>query len=185
LTAAAVPLSACMTSNVWTNSKSTAIQQLVTSRATDRAFEKIQWPDLGGGKVFVRVGATPDYHETGYLAEAAAVEVARHGGRPVADQADADYVLTVLAGSYGTVQNDTFVGIPSVQSALVPVVATPEVALYKSTRQNGIVNAHLVLWDARKGGVIFDSGPQAGESQWTQYGVLFFGFHHTDAEPQP
>src|SRR5687768_2223710 len=152
LIAASVPLSACMTSNVWTNSKSTAIQQLVTSRATDRAFENVKWPDLGGRTVFVRVGATAAYHETGYLAEAAAVEVARHGGRPVPDQADADYVLTVLARSYGTVQNDTFVGIPSAQSALVPMFATPEVALYKSTRQNGIVRAHLVLWDARRGG---------------------------------
>jgi hypothetical protein len=151
----------------------TASQQLIASEAIDRALDELRWPNVDGHKVFIEIGATAGEEEQRYLRSALAARVAERGGKVVTDLKTADSELVVLAKAMGIDATQTFFGLPTLQSSLVPV-GLPEIPLYKATQQKGVAKLETVLVDRKRGGVYAHPEPVKSEIWVKDWTVLFF-----------
>lgn len=174
----------CSAERVINNTPRTAMQQLVVTESADRAVRRIQWPKLRGRRIFVETASPAAADDQAYLRKAVAAQLGYGGAMVVEDRAQAEFVATVFAGSLGTEQSSKFVGIPSMQSVLLPV-PFPEIAIYKSLRQSGFAKVEVVITEPATGRVIYRDGPESAESYWTEFTVLLFGFYRTDTSRRP
>lgn len=141
-------------------------QQILATEAVDRALARAEWPDLKKRKVYVDVAAPSGDQEKAYLANTVSAEVASRGGILAPDLKSADTALIVNADAIGLEQNRTFVGLPAVESAMIPI-GIPELTVYSSEREEGYARIELVFADLKKGGVLARSGPKDSET-WQQ-----------------
>ena len=169
----------CSTTRRITNTPLTALQQLLGTEAVDHAVAKLTWPAIENQRVFVQTASPGAKKDQAYLRQAVAANLAERGATVVKDFSDADYVVTVLAGSIGTDQKDVFFGIPAIQSVILPF-ALPEIALYKAQEQEGFAKTEVVTTDAKHGGVVHRSGPTRGRTYARTRTVLFVGWYRTD-----
>jgi hypothetical protein len=177
----AVLCAGCSPKWLTTNTPRTSIQQLIGSEATERALNQLSIPDLWGMKVLVDVASPAAKEDQTYLRQALAAKLAARGA-VIADAAAADvYRATALAGALGTTESDSFVGLPALQHPLLPL-ASPELAVYKSTLQQGYARLELLVRDPNNAGVIYHSGPVIGVAFWKDVHVLFLSFHNTDTD---
>jgi hypothetical protein len=77
----------------------------------------------------------------------------------------------VLVQSLGTVQGETFFGMPSVQSVLIPF-SLPELTRYKAQVQSGYMRYSIDLYDAARGRLIRSTPWYAGSSYYNQYTLI-------------
>jgi hypothetical protein len=90
------------------------------------------------------------------------------------------YIVRVLVQSLGTVQGETFLGMPPVQSVIVPI-ALPELTLYKAQRQSGYMRYSIDIYEAATGRFIRSTPWYTGSSYYNQYTFLFlFRYNTTD-----
>ncbi len=176
LLVAALP--GCAT-RVVTHTERTATQQLLTATATERAVAALPWPALAGRRVFVSVASPAAEADRDYLRAVVQAALIEHGARPAADASQADLTLDVLASAVGTDGMRRFFGLPATESVLLPVT-TPEIALYKSERQEGFVKLGAVLVDPTSGGLVQRLGPVQQQAHMTSWRLLFFGWRTTD-----
>jgi hypothetical protein len=154
----------------------TASQQLIATEAIDRALDELQWPNVDGHKVFVEIGAPASDDEQRYLRSALAARIAERGGKVAPDLKSADSELVVLAKAMGIDATQTFFGLPTLQSSLVPV-GLPEIPLYKATQQKGVAKLETLLVDRKRGGVYAHPDPVKSEIWVKDWTVLFFSKH--------
>lgn len=167
-----------------TSSVRTAMQQLVVSEATDRALAKLRWPSLPGQRVFVEARGPAGPEDQLYLKSAAERELALRGAITVSKRGEADVVAIAIAGALGTELSSKFLGIPQMESVLLPV-PVPEVGLYKSKRQEGFAKVEVIFLDPNDRRPLFHDGPRTGEAYWTEFSILLFGFYRTDTSREP
>lgn len=141
-------------------------QQILATEAVDRALARVEWPDIKKRKVFIDVAAPSGDQERSYLANTVAAEVAARGAILAPDLKSADTALLVNADAIGLEQNRTFVGLPAVESALIPI-GVPEITVYNSEREESYARIELVFADLKKGGVLARTGPLDSET-WAQ-----------------
>jgi hypothetical protein len=80
----------------------------------------------------------------------------------------------------GTVQGETFFGMPPVQSVIIPF-ALPELTLYKRQAQTGYMRYSLDIYDSSTGRLVRSTPWYAGSSYYNQYTFLFlFKYNSTD-----
>ena len=135
-------LAGCSTRKVSITSR-TAIEQLLLSGAVDAAMEKFDMPMLRGAKVYVDF-TNLQCTDAGYVKLARRVRVARQGATLVEAAEKADCILEVASGALAMEHKSSLVGLPSmpVPQAAMPM---PEMPLYKSIEQTGIVKLLLFL----------------------------------------
>ena len=181
--------SGCATIRV-TDPARTATEQFLMSQAVSRALQQLNVDALRDRKVWVETGyftgaekvnvngeerqrlfTTPEQaFATGELRERLLIA----GARVVADRKDADVVLEVRSGGIGVDRLDNLIGVPAivlgnalggstVGSSGVPV-STPEIALYKNTRQRGFASISFVAYRADTGEYLTSSGPYIGRT---------------------
>ena len=93
---------------------------------------------------------------------------------------DAHYFLRVIVEALGTDQGESFIGMPPVQSVLLPF-ALPELTLFKAQRQRAYSRFTIDIYDARTGELIRSMPWHEGSAYYNQYTVLFFfTFEGTD-----
>lgn len=109
-------LTGCATQRRITHTEATALQQLLTTEAVDRAVAKLIVPDLQGRTVFIQTGSPAGWGDQFYLNQAVAAQLSNHGAVVTTDPTTADYVVSVLAGSIGTDFKDVLFGMPPVTS---------------------------------------------------------------------
>ena len=179
----------CATIRV-TDPARTATEQFLMSQAVSRALQQLNVDALRDRKVWVETGyftgaekvnvngeerqrlfTTPEQaFATGELRERLLIA----GARVVADRKDADVVLEVRSGGIGVDRLDNLIGVPAivlgnalggstVGSSGVPV-STPEIALYKNTRQRGFASISFVAYRADTGEYLTSSGPYIGRT---------------------
>ncbi len=170
-------LAAGCTSRLKTNTARTATQQVLGTEAMDRALTKLQWPALHGRSVIVKVFSTADPLDQDYLRGAAEAILAEHGARIVHDAKDAEFILTLLAGSLGTDQTEVLFGTPRLETLFATV---PELPLYKSDTQEGFAKVSYVLQDAVNGGFVYRAGPAQASTYARTWRILLYGKYETD-----
>ncbi|MDK2744259.1 MAG: hypothetical protein NDI90_15235 [Nitrospira sp. BO4] len=119
-----------------------------------------------------------------YIRDAVAAELGRQGYR-ISARDIAPYTVHVMAESFGTMQGMTFVGMPPVQSVLIPF-SLPELTIYKNQSQSGYVRLHMDVVDNRTGEFLGTTAKLVGRAFYNQYTVLIFAnWHRTDVTAPP
>ena len=120
-----------------------------------------------------------------YIRDAVAAELGRRGYRVSAQGAESPYLVRVMAESFGTMQGNVFVGMPPVQSVLIPF-SLPELTLYKRQSQSGYVRLHVDVYDNRTGEFLGSTPKLIGRAYFNQYTVLILAtWLRTDVTAYP
>lgn len=124
-------------------------------------------------------------HDNLYIRDAVAAELGRRGYRVLPKGKKASYVVRVMTESFGTMQGSTFVGMPPVQSVLIPF-SLPELTLYKNQSQSGYARLHVNIYDTRTGAFLGSSPTLIGRAFFNQYTILILvTWHSTDVTAPP
>lgn len=109
----------------------------------------------------------------------------KNGYHVQGDIGKATHRINVIVGSLGTETGDTFVGIPPIQSFIIPF-ATPELAFYKAQYQTGFVKLFFDIYELPSNRFVRSTYPFYAETHYNDYTVLFlFSFKKTDLIPVP
>src|SRR5215212_11567148 len=158
------------------------------SQAVSRAIGQLNVDALRDRKVFIETGyftgaekvnvngeerqrlfTTPEQaFATGELRE----RLLMAGARVVEQRKDADVVLEVRSGGLGIDRLENLIGLPA--SMLIGSgsssgpggipITTPEIAIYKNTRQRGFASVSFVAYRADTGEYLTSSGPYIGRT---------------------
>lgn len=162
----------------------TATEQFLVSTAATRAVDQLASTALRDRKVFIDptffITDVPTQDQSFLLGELRA-KLLTSGVRLAQDRADAQVILEVRSGGLGIDRYEYLLGIPSVylvgnpggnSSGGVPL-ATPELAIVKTTRQRGYAGVAFVAYWSDTGELIASSGPFVGQTYRSDY--WFFG----------
>lgn len=120
-----------------------------------------------------------------YIRDIVAAELGRRGYRVSARDTESPYLVRVMAESFGTMQGGVFVGMPPVQSVLIPF-SLPELTLYKNQSQSGYARLHLDVYDNRTGEFLGSTPKLIGRAYFNQYTMLILAtWHRTDVTAPP
>jgi hypothetical protein len=169
-------LLSCTTTRYVTNTKRSAVEQLLVSKALEEAL-KNQAPRIEKAKVFLDIASlVPD--ENSYIKQALSQWFLRRGALLTEDKAKADYIATVSVGCFGTEQNDSTFGIPSIPVPLMGA-STPEINLLGFYRHSGYAKVEIVLSHPDHG-LEEAWGPLTGKSHFNRYLIFFISIPSQD-----
>tara|TARA_R110000787_G_scaffold63679_10_gene143828 strand:- start:4924 stop:5529 length:606 start_codon:yes stop_codon:yes gene_type:complete len=177
--------SACSTQRV-TNPDHSATEQLLISRAIDRAVEDIQLPDVAGKKVFLDAGGLQGTFAA-YAASLFREKILQNDGQIAASRDVATLVIEARSGASSIDSFETLIGLPSyeIPIPLAGTLKSPEAALYKRGERRGIAKFALASFDAESGRFVSATGPKFGFAQkreWTLF--FFFSWKNEDLIPE-
>jgi len=181
----AVTLRGCATIRV-TDPTRTATEQFLMSVATRKAVDQLSAEALRDRAVFVDTSylissAYPTPENLYYVAELRN-KLLVGGVRLVEKRDKAQIVLEVRSGGIGIDRLEYLLGLPAVylggagavEGTDAPV-ATPELAIVKSTKQYGFSSAAFVAYWADTGELVASSGPFVGKTLREDWWVFGFG----------
>jgi hypothetical protein len=176
-----VSLQACSSTREMTRTARSPVEQLLISQSIERGLNiAAALPAPKGAAVIEAEGLTDDKK---FARDVVAQWLRQQGWQII--NTGGDVQVNLIIYSLGTEQRETFVGVPPVSGTLVPI-STPELALYKASRQRGYARFTLTVSDAHKGSLVNAAPVIEGETYFNQYTVFFaFSFHSTDLAPPP
>lgn len=198
-----VLIAGCALEQEMSRTPRTAVEQVLLTQAVEQALENL-WVRLPEG-VNVDVDATGLENDRSrlrttnadlgaidrpsrdifYIRDLVAAELGRRGYRVSARDTESPYLVRVMAESFGTMQGTIFVGMPPVQSVLIPF-SLPELTLYKNQSQSGYARLHLDIYDNRTGEFLGSTPKLVGRSFYNQYTLLIFAtWNRTDVTAPP
>lgn len=160
----------------------TATEQFLLSGAAARAIDQLSSESLRDRKVFIDstyLGSSQTANEYAFLVGELRAKLLLSGVRLVADRKDAQILLELRSGGLGIDRLEFLLGIPALylpssQQTSVPV-ATPELAIVKSTKQRGYASVAYVAYWADTGEVVAHSGPFVGKTVREDWWILGTG----------
>jgi hypothetical protein len=108
-----------------------------------------------------------------FVRNTVAVALGRMGYRIRKREDQPAYLVRVSIEALGTMQGLTFVGMPPIQSVIIPF-ALPELTLYKLQAQSGYARLHLDVFDHLTGEYKGSSATMIGRTQYDQYTAFFY-----------
>ncbi|MCC2642555.1 MAG: hypothetical protein K0S45_2968 [Nitrospira sp.] len=105
--------------------------------------------------------------------DSVAVSLGRMGYRIRRREDQPAYLVKIAIESLGTMQGLTFVGMPPIQSVIIPF-ALPELTLYKRQAQVGYARLRLDAFDNFTGEYKGSSATIIGRTYYDQYTALFY-----------
>ncbi len=180
-----VALSACTSAE--TNPPRSATEQMLISTAADRAADQLVLGIPQKTPVFVDASNFEGY-DSKYAVAALHASLLKQGARLVDDKKKAKVILEVRAGALSTDKRDTLIGTPSF-TIPIPFAASgvefPQIALYKSSTQQGVAKFASAAYDAKSGSMVQVDEPFYGLAHRTRYTVLlFFSWTENEAVPE-
>ncbi|CAN5408256.1 hypothetical protein BH09PSE1_BH09PSE1_29190 [soil metagenome] len=167
-------LVAACASTTETNPGRTATEQLLISRATDRAVEGLTLPVPKGSKVFV--DELYFRAENSSYAVSAIRDALSEAGYALAVSRDsADVVFELRAGALSLEQMRRMVGLPPLAVPInesFNVVSLPELSLYSRRDRVGIAEFSGFVYDARTGAPLGAVAPMIGQFRIRSHKVL-------------
>lgn len=141
----AAALTGCGTAKL-TNTTRTATEQLLLSDAMDRAVSQVNFSMLSGKKVFINSTPIEKVTDSAYLLSIIRQHALASGCLLQEKEEEADIILELRAGTSGTDQHDSMLGISemtipgfgSYSSTTVPEVAMAKKIIQKATVKIGI-----------------------------------------------
>jgi len=173
-------LSACSSTYEVTKTPRTPIEQLVLTQSLQRTLIDAVLPIPQGQSVVVEtVGLTADQAFVTAFIEKWLV---REGLNLPKDGRES-LIARVTLDAFGTLQDVTFYGIPSISSL---VLTTPEVAFYKVQKQLGMTRLSIDFIEKKTGRLVRSTPIYEGDAYYNKYTVLvFMNFSDTDLLPPP
>jgi hypothetical protein len=170
--AAALALSGCTTEHE-SNPDRTATEQLLISTAAERAASKLALQMPVDSKIFVDASNFEGV-DAKYAIAAIRAHLLEHGNRLVDDKGKADEIVEIRAGALSMDQNALLIGIPHITLPipLAGQVTTPEIALFKRDRRQGLAKFAAVAYSTSDGRMVATSVPEFGKSHETHWLVL-------------
>jgi hypothetical protein len=185
-TASIAVLTSCSTTQKSTQSPRTVIEQLLISEAVIRSLPRQPenlLPIPRGSYVVLNTSALTI--DQALLQQILAGWLGQQGYLIQKDEKNATHRIDVIVEALGTELAGAFVGMPPVQSALIPF-ALPELSLYKSQRQAGYVKFHLNIFEIPAGRYVGSTSNFLADSYYNNYTVLFLiSFTSTDLVSPP
>jgi hypothetical protein len=172
----------CSLSYENTKSARAPIEQLVLAQSLKRSLVDVPVPVPQGRSIAVEaIGLTSDQAFAGALIE----KWLMHEGFQVPKDGKEEVVARVTLDAFGTQQDQTFFGIPPIAGGFIPI-STPELALYKAARQQGVSRFSIDFLEKKNGQLIGSTSLREGDAYYNQYTILFaFSFRRTDLLPPP
>lgn len=168
----------------------TATEQFLMSEAARQAIGQLATDSLRDRKVYVNTAfITSDREPAPQILFAIAelrAKLLTDGVRLVDHQSDAQIVLELRTGSIGIDRTEFLLGIPATAvpaggtpgtGVSVVSISTPELALLKSTKQQGYASIAFVAYWADSGEIVAHSGPFIGRTLRTDYWIFGTGPH--------
>ena len=164
---------------------SSALQQLNLGGLRDRKV----WLETGyftgaeqvivNGEIRQRLFTTP---EQAFAAAELRERLLVAGARLVQDKKEAEIILEMRSGGIGIDRLENLVGLPALAltgavsgtSTNIPY-ATPELAIYKNTRQRGFASIAFVAYRASTGELLTSSGPYIGRTLRDDFWIFGIG----------
>ena len=179
-------MAGCTTTQKSTQSPRTTIEQLLISEAVIRSLPRQPENPLpippGSSVVLNTSGLTTDQT---LLQQVLAGWLGQHGYLIQKDEKNAAYRIDVIIGALGTELEGTFVGMPPIQSVLIPF-SLPELSLYKSQNQTGYIKFHMNIFEIPAGRFAGSTSNFLADSYYNNYTVLFaISFTSTDLVSPP
>jgi hypothetical protein len=182
----AITLRGCATIRV-TDPPRSATEQFLLSEATRKAVDQLSAEALRDRAVFLDTSylissAYPSPENLFYVAELRN-KLLVGGVRLVEKRDKSQIVLEVRSGGIGIDRLEYLIGIPAiyVSGATADVaganapLATPELAIVKSTKQYGIASAAFVAYWSDTGELVTSSGPFVGKTLREDWWIFGFG----------
>jgi hypothetical protein len=152
------------------DTRRSATEQLLLSAAVDQAINNIDVSWFAGKDVYFEdkyldVAGSPlttSKDEPSYVASELRQHLLAAGCNLKSDRNEADYVIEARAGAIGTDRSDLLFGAPAMNVPFAgdgsAPVQTPELALAKSSNQQGVAKIALFAYDRHTGQGVWQSG---------------------------
>lgn len=158
-----------------------ATEQFLISTAAGLAVEQLSAEPLRARSVFIDASLL-SVIDQGFIVAELRSHLLLAGARLAGKREDAEAVVEVRSGGSGIDRYDLLLGLPALPLGTVASAAgapsipitTPELALFKNTRQWGFTSVAIVAYWRDSGEVIATSGPFVGRSMredWWFFGV--------------
>lgn len=191
-------LSACSTIHKPTQTTRSAIEQLLLSEAITKSLaEQLDnsLPIPQGSNIVLEISGVSEDKDivrqimAGWLGKQGYhVMAGWFGGEGYHVQGNFDQAthrVNVVLESLGTEFGETFIGLPPIQSVVIPF-ATPELAFYKTQFQTGFVKLYFDIFELPSNRFISSTSPFIAETHYNDYTFLFlFSFKKTDLTKTP
>jgi hypothetical protein len=184
----------------------TAVEQLLLGQALERALDKLSLPVPEGASIIVEasgfqtdrsqlqlmhqdrgMGGVVDNlnWDLSFVRDVVSAHIGELGHLVRAHASEATYLVRVMVQSLGTNQGITFLGMPAVQSVVIPF-SLPELTLYRRQNQLAYARIKLDIFDLATGRFIRSTPWWVGNAFYNQYTILFFiSFRTTDLTDPP
>lgn len=173
----------CATIRV-TDPPRTATELFLLSGAASEAISQLSADPLRDRLVWLETEYLSDTRETStelsFLVGEMRAKLLQSGVRLVEKRDQAEVVLEVRSGGLGVDRLEFLIGLPAAYfpgvggtSAGGVPISTPELAIVKSTKQNGFASVAFVAYVAKTGELIAASGPFVGRTKREDF--WFFG----------
>jgi hypothetical protein len=156
----AVALAGCGSTS-GSDTKRTAIEQLLVSDAIERAVMKIDLAPLAGRKVFLDTTVLANVEDKDYLASVVRQHVLGSGCILAAKRDDAEIIVESRAGALGTDRNSIMLGMPATSVEFAGNgTSIPELALVKRGDQRAVAKISLFAYYRATGTPVWQSNAE-------------------------
>ncbi len=164
----------CSTTQRTTQSKRTAVEQLLISESIIRSLPEKSigpLPIPSGSTVTLNTSGHKDTPDHDLLQEIVGGWLGQQGYLIQKDKKNAKYRADIIVGAIGTEEDSTFVGLPPVNSQIIPF-SLPELAIYKSKNQTGYVKFNMNFFEISTGKFVGASSNFIADSYHNYHTVL-------------
>ena len=158
-----------------------ATEQLLLSTSADRALASADFSIFANQKVFLDTTYFDSY-DSKYAVGEIRDALSRAGALLENSPTNSDIIIEARSGALSTDSADSLIGIPStgLPIPLSGAISIPEIALYKSDKQNAYAKIALLAYANQSHAHIYSSGPLVGKSYNNFRKVLFLGWVRSD-----
>ena len=161
-------LSGCSSTYETTKSARSPIEQLLLTQSLKRGLTDAVLPIPPGQSVAVEtVGLTGDQAFVAALIER---WLTREGLNLPKDGKES-LIARVTLDAFGTLQSQTFFGVPQISGGLLPI-AVPELAFYKASRQQGMARFSIDFIEKKTGRLLRSTPLYEGEAFYNNFTVF-------------
>jgi hypothetical protein len=159
----------------------TATEQLLLSTAADRAVEEVTLAQFANKKVFLDTNYFDSY-DSKYAIGAIRDALSRAGALLMAESKDSEITIEARSGALSTDDRTYLLGLPAmgVPIPLAGTVSTPELALYKSSKQSSTAKFAVLAYMTQSREHVFSSGSMVGKAYNNYFNIVFVPLHRTD-----
>ncbi|RMH03718.1 MAG: hypothetical protein D6704_12230 [Nitrospirae bacterium] len=152
----------------------TAIEQMLMGQAVERslsAWDDGHFPVDKGAPLSLQITGIPPHQA--FIKHHVARWLGEKGYRIVEGAQEARYAVTILVEALGVEQAVSFLGMPPVQSVLLPF-SLPELTLFKAQYQTGYTRFRLDVFEVGTGQFVHSTPWYHAETYYNHFTVFFF-----------